>query len=147
VSLEAIFERPLLKRFPDARRSAVPLFDAVLLSYLGLAVGAGVAGIIGCFNATAMRRYGLALASLLAGAAGWLSYAVVLDAVNRATHNVSLAVFAGRAMHLIVGSALYFSQRRVIRGHIFLGGRMLPFLPTYLAAVALVIFMPASVLW
>lgn len=147
MSLEAIFERPLLKRYPDARRSPLLLFDAVLLAYLGLAAGAGVAGLIGCYNAASMRRFGLAIVSLLAGAAGWLSFAFVVMAIDRATNNPSLAVFAGRALHFVVGGALYFAQRRAIRGHVFLGGRMLPFLQTYLVSVAAVIFMPSSILW
>lgn len=147
MTLEAVFERPLLKHYPDARRSPLPLFDAVLLAYLGLAAGAGVAGLIAGYNAASMRRFGLAIVSLLAGVAGWLSFAFIVVAIDRATNNPSLAVFAGRAMHFIVGGALYFAQRRALRGHVFLGGRMLPFLQTYLVALAAVILMPSSVLW
>lgn len=147
MSVETTFERPQLRRFPDARRAAVPLFDPILLSYLGLAFGAGVAGLIGCFNAVAIRRFGLAALSLLTGAAAWLSYAVVIQAVDRATHNVPLAVFAGRAMHFAVGSGLYFAQRAYVRGHTFLGGTKLPVMQTYAAAVLLVILLPNAVLW
>lgn len=147
MNVERIFERPQLGRYPDARRATVPLFDAVLLSYLGLAFGAGVAGLIGCFNAVAIRRFGLAALSLLTGAAAWLSYAFVLQAVDRATHNVPLAVFAGRAMHFAVGSGLYFTQRAYVRGHTFLGGTKLPVMQTYAAAVLLVILLPNAVLW
>ncbi len=147
MSVEAIFERPLVKRFPDARRAPLPLFDAVLLAYLGLALGAGLAGLVGCFNAAAMRRFGLAALNLLAGAGAWLAYSVIIVAVNHATNNVPLAVFAGRAMHLAVGSVLFFVQRPYVRGHVFLGGAKLPVLQTYLASLALIFVLPDSVIW
>jgi len=147
VSVERIFERPQVRRFPDARRASLPLFDAVLLSYIGLAFGAGVAGLIGCFNAVAIRRFGLAALSLLTGAVAWLSYAFIIEAVDRATHNVPLAIFAGRAMHFAVGSGLYFAQRAYIRGHTFLGGTKLPVMQTYVAAVLLLFLLPNAVLW
>ena len=146
MSLQEVFETPQLRRYPDARRSALPLFDAVLLPYLALLFGSAVGGLVACFNAVAVRRFKLAAASLAAGAVGWLLFAPLVGMIDRATGNVALAMLAGRAMHFVVGSLLFLVQRPYVRGHAFLGGSVLPVLRVYVVALLITLFLPGSIL-
>ena len=138
--------RPLLQRYPNARAASVPLFQPVLLPYVALLFGSAAAGLLAACNSVAMRRWGLAALSIAIGITGWLSFAAIVIAASDANANIRLVVFAGRALHFILGGVLFALQRRSVHGHEFLRGRMLPLQATYLLAFGLAIVIPGSVL-
>jgi hypothetical protein len=146
LSLGDVLQRPLLARYPDGRRSPLPLVEPVLLPYLALLFGSAVAGVVGAYNALAIRRFGLAALSLAAGAVGWFAFALLVVRVDDAHGNVELAVIAGRFLHFIIGGLLFLKQRPYARGHAFLQGTMLPVVMTYIAALVITLAMPSKIL-
>lgn len=137
--------KPLLRRHPDARKGRAPLLHPILLPYLALMFGSAVAGLAGTFNALMLRRTSLALKSLAIGAAGWLSFMLVVALVRKAgVENVAVAVVIGRVMHFALGGALYFVHRPHFRGHEFLNGKTAPLLGSYLVAILASMYMPAK---
>lgn len=138
--------RPLLQRYPNARAASVPLLEPVLLPYVSLLLGSACAGALAAYNAIAMRRWALAAVCVAIGAAGWLAFAAIVIGVENANANVRLVIFVGRAMQFILGGVLFALQRRSVRGHEFLHGRMLPLPATYLLAFGLAMVMPGTVL-
>lgn len=138
--------RPLLQRYPNARAASVPLIEPVLLPYVALLFGAAGAGVLAAYNASSMRRWGLVAISLAIGAAGWLAFAAIVIVADDAHANIRVAIFIGRALHFILGGVLYALQRRSVRGHEFLRGRMLPLQPAYLLAFGIALVMPGALL-
>lgn len=136
--------RPLLRRHPDARLASVPLLDPSLLPYLGLMFGSPVAAAVSLYNALAIRRVGLAVRSLLLGIAGWIGFLLVLVIANRFGAD-SIAFILGRMFYFAIGGALFFIHRPHHRGHEFLGGRSVPILASYLAAIAISIWLPGRI--
>jgi hypothetical protein len=135
--------RPLLSRHPDARRAKAPLLQPILLPYLALIFGSGVAALAACYNALMMRRGGLAARSLLAGAGGTIAFLVVAgNAIHFGAETV-VAIILGRVVHFAFGGLLFSMQRPHIRGNEFLGGPMAPLLPSYLAAIAISLLLPS----
>ena len=130
--------RPLLGRIPDARQARTYLVDPVLFPYLALLFGLPIVVLLSCFNAAALRRWGLLLASLGFGIAGWIAF---LLSVGSLSHTV-FALVAGRAVNFAVGVLFFFLQRAHIRGHVFLGGRLVPLRPFYIGALLVAVFMP-----
>jgi hypothetical protein len=136
--------RPLLRRHPDARLASVPLLEPSLLPYLGLMFGSPVAAAVSLYNALAIRRVGLAVRSLLLGIAGWIGFLLVLVIANRFGAD-NIAFILGRMFYFAIGGALFFIHRPHHRGHEFLGGRSVPILASYLAAIAISILLPGRV--
>jgi hypothetical protein len=134
--------RPILTRYPDARRGAAPLLEPLLLPYLALMFGSLVAGLFAAYNAGTLKRSGLAMRSILVGAIGWITFPFTFALVFRATGNVSVGVIAGRVVHFALGGALYAMHRPHFRGHTFLGGRPVPLFGSYALAIAVSIMMP-----
>jgi hypothetical protein len=145
LSLGEVLQRPLLKRYPDARRAPIPLVEPVLLPYLALLFGSAVAGVVAAYNAVAIRRFGLAALSLAAGAAGWAAFALLVIRVEDAHGNLELALIVGRILHFIIGGWLFLTERPYLRGHAFLQGRMLPVVLTYVVAFVIALVMPADI--
>ena len=144
---EDVLLRPSLRQYPDARRGPLPLIEPVLLPYLALMFGSGVAGIVAFYNAITIRRVGNAVATLLVGGVGWLTSLIIAGAANHAgVTNLALVLLGLRVMHFLIGGAFFFLQRPYVRGHAFLGGRMAPALASYLVAFAITWFLPVWVL-
>lgn len=137
--------RPVLTRYPDARRGSLPLLDPVFLPYLGLIFGSLVASLAAVYNAVVLKRAGLAVRSILIGAAGWISFQFVVALVVKVTGNVSVGVIVGRVVHFALGGALYAMHRAHFSGHEYLHGRAVPLLPTYLVAILISMKMPWKV--
>ena len=130
--------RPLLRHLPDARRSRMYLIDPVLFPYLALLFGLPIVVLFSCFNAAALRRWGLLAASLGIGVGGWLAF---LFSVGSLRHT-AFALIGGRAVNFAVGILFFLLQRAHIRGHAFLGGQLVPLRPFYIGALVVAIFMP-----
>lgn len=130
--------RPLLRHLPDARRSPAYLIDPVLFPYLALLFGLPVVVLLSCFNAAALRRWGLFAASLGLGVFGWLGF---IQSVNLLS-GTAFALIGGRAVNFAAGCVFYFLQRAHIRGHAFLGGQLVPLRPFYIGALIVAVFMP-----
>jgi hypothetical protein len=130
--------RPLLKRYPDARRAKVPLLDPILFPYLALMFGAPATAIVSLWNALALRRWGLALQSLLYGALGWLAFVLTLVAVAGTLDLTPvIALIVGRVVYFVFGGLLYLRHRSYARGHAYLAGTVVGIMPSYLAAYLL----------
>lgn len=139
--------RPLLARYPDARRANVPLFEPVLLPFVALMFGAPAAGALAAYNAIALRRWARAAAAIAIGIAGWLAFVfIIVVSDSLITHNARLVILIGRAMHFLLGAVLYLQQRRIVTGHEFLAGRMVPMRASYLLAFALQFVIPGALL-
>jgi ABC-type multidrug transport system fused ATPase/permease subunit len=134
--------KPLLKRYPDARRGFTPLLEPVLLPYLGLIFGSLVASLFAVYNAVMLKRFGLALRSILVGTLGWISFQFVVALVVHFFDNVSVGVIVGRFVHFALGGALYAMHRPHFRGHEFLNGRPVPLLASYVLAILISMKMP-----
>ena len=130
--------RPLLRHLPDARRSRMYLVDPVLFPYLALLFGLPIVVLFSCFNAAALRRWGLLAASLGLGVFGWMGF---IQAVN-VLSDTAFALIGGRAVNFAFGIVFYFLQRAHIRGHAFLGGQLVPLRPFYIGALVVAVFMP-----
>ena len=135
--------RPLLSGHPDARRARTPLLQPVLLPYLALIFGSGVASLASCYNALAMKRGRLAGYSLLAGAGGMLAFLLVASSAIHFGMVPAVAVILGRVVHFGFGGLMFSMQRPYVRGNEFLGGPVAPLLPSYGVAVGIFIFLPA----
>lgn len=141
-----VLERPLLRRYPDARRAKFPILDPTILPYLALMFGSAIAGIAGIVNAVALRRYWLAALTLLLGAAGWLGFPFLIFAMRRAgVENVAVLLTIGRLWHMFLGGVLFFMHRPHERGHEFLWGRSIPIFQSYIAAFAVSLILPGKV--
>ena len=139
--------RPLLRRHPDARRAKAPLLHPILLPYLALIFGSGVAAVAAFYNALMLRRGGLAVRSLLVGLAGWLVFLIVVgNAVHFGLHNVRIAVILGRIIHFAFGGLLYTMHRPHFTGNQFRGGRALPIVQSYVVAFILYFIAPTNLL-
>lgn len=136
---------PLLARHPDARRAKAPLLQPVLLPYLALIFGSGVASLAACYNAAMMRRGGLAAKSLLIGILGTIAFVVVGATAIRLGAEPAVAMILGRVIHFAFGGLLFARQRPYVRGNEFLSGPMAPLLPSYLVTIAISIFLPARI--
>jgi len=136
---------PVLTRYPDARRGAAPLFEPVLLPYLALMFGSLAASLFGVYNAVVLKRFGLALRTLLVGALGWISFQFVFALVLHASGNASVGVIAGRVVHFALGGLLYAMHRPYFRGHEFLRGRAVPLFASYALAILISMKMPWKV--
>ena len=134
--------RPLLSRYPDARRGSGPLFDPILFPYVALIFGFGAA-LLGVYNAWNLRRMRLALLTILISLLGVLLFVVMLIVrTNIGIENAAVAVIIGRAIHFALGGWLYFVHRPHFSGHQFKNGRTVPVLQSYLAAILLSMVMP-----
>lgn len=139
--------RPLLRRYPDARRASVPLIEPLLLPYVALLFGSSAAAALAAYNSFAIRRRALAALCLAIGIAGWLAFAfIVIVAEAHPQWNLRIAVLFGRAIHFALGGLLYFVQRRTTNGHEFLHGSMVPMRASYLIAFGLAFVIPWRIL-
>jgi hypothetical protein len=139
--------RPLLSRYPDARRGMGTLIEPALLPYLALMFGSLVAGAVGAYNALMLKRPGLALRSLAVGAAGWIAFLFVLATVRGplGIENVSVGVIIGRIVHFALGGALYVMHRPHFSGHTFKHGTTAPLLGSYLTSILVSMVLPSRV--
>jgi hypothetical protein len=137
---------PLLQREPDARKAPVAAFGEVTPLYLALMLGVPLAALTVLWNAVWMRRPGRALSSLVLGVAGSVACTLALGAAVKAGANVSLAFFVAQITAVGVGFVLYRLQRSIVRGHRLLQGRVVPFGPVLLGALALQLLAPLPVL-
>ncbi len=112
-----------LGKVPDAKLAPTPLFEATFLPYVGLMLGSMAAAAVAIFNAVMVRRYGLALWSLLIGSAGWCAAAWLLN--NIEITNASLLVLFARGIGIVIGLILMRSQNQLVRGHQHLDGKTL----------------------
>ena len=140
---------PALQRVPDARKAPFPLPDPVLLGYLSLVVGAPLACLVGAVNGVALRRPRLVLIALGLGVVGWFGSWAVAEGVYRGgVHSLALVILSARVLHVAVGALLAWSQWAHLRGHRFLGGRVVPTLGGVVLATALHLALPwTAVLW
>jgi hypothetical protein len=144
---EAALLRPSLRRYPDARRAFATQIDPLLLPYVSIMFGSAAAGLIACYNAIVMRRFGQALLALLTGIIGWVACVLMVSAANDANvENVGFVLIGVRVLHFAVGGLLFFMQRPHVHGSVFLGGRLTPIAITYAAAFVLAVMMPVRVL-
>jgi hypothetical protein len=134
--------RPLLRRYPDARRAKAPLLPPALLPYLALLFGSSVAALVAVYNALMLRRPALALRSLLIGVGGWVSFFLIITFANA---NVRVVMILGRALHFAFGGVLYAMHRRHFTGSQFLDGPALPLVKSYVAAVVIYFILPSAV--
>jgi hypothetical protein len=133
---------PLLSRYPDARRGTGPLFDPILLPYLGLIFGFGGA-IVGVYNAWRLRRMRLALVTILIGLAGVvLFFATIIVSRRLGVETIAVSLIVGRSLHFALGGLLFFIHRPHFRGHEFQDGASVPVLPSYLGAMFLSMVLP-----
>lgn len=138
--------QPLLRRHPDARRSGIPLLDPILLPYVALMLGSGVAALAACYNALLLRRAGLALRSIFLAVVGWVLFLVVVVGTRRAgLENLAVGLILGRVVHFACGGVLYWMQRPYFRGHQFLRGPVIPMLASYLVALLVSMKLPVKV--
>jgi hypothetical protein len=138
---------PLLASHPDARRAKAPILSSILFPYLALILGSGVASLAACWNAVMLRRAGLAIRSILVGAAGSLVfYFVVVGLVSSGLVKVSIALILGRILHFAFGGLLYAMHRRHETGNEFLGGPELPTVTSYVVVFAIHMMLPGRVL-
>lgn len=128
---------PVLGRVPDARKSPVPLFPPAVLGYLGLMLGAGVAGALALWNSLALRRPMAALVALVLGLFGWAGFGVVILATaSSGVTNVAVVLLLARLFSLAIGILLAWHQMAYVRGHSFLDGKTVPLLPCILIGLA-----------
>jgi len=135
--------RPLLSRHPDARRAKAPLVHPILLPYLALIFGSGVASLVACYNAVMMKRGGLAAKSLLAGGGGMIAFLVIVSSTIHFGAQPAVALILGRVVHFTAGGLLFSMQRAHIRGNEFLGGPTVPMLPSYVVAIVIWLLLPS----
>lgn len=133
--------RPLLARYPDARRSPAALLEPILFPYLALMFGFGGA-LAGAYNAVMLRRRKLLLQTILVGLTGVVLFSATIAVVRTAGHSVQIAVILGRGVHFALGGVLYFLHRPHFKGHEFKLGSTLPMLQSYLAAILLSMLLP-----
>jgi hypothetical protein len=144
LTAEADLLRPSLRRYPDGRRAAAPQLEPLLLPYIALMFGSAVAALFAAYNAVVIRRFGLAVLSLLLGISGWI--ACVLMAAAASEKNVVFTLLGVRVLHFLAGGLLFFMQRPYVHGSAFLHGRIAPVRASYLAALAAAWFMPVRLL-
>jgi len=132
--------RPSLRRYPDARKAPVMIADPLLFAYIGILFGVPLVTLLACFNAAAVRRFGLFFTSLLLGVSGWIAFLAVASRLE--DRYVLVAI---RCVSFIVGILFYLLQRPYVRGHQFLGGRVLPVRESYIAGLVLAIVLPWKV--
>ena len=138
---------PVLGRVPDARKSLVPLFPPAALGYLGLMLGAGVAGTLALWNSLALRRPKAALVALGLGLAGWAGFGVViLAAASFGVKNAAVILVLARVFSLAIGILLAWHQMAYVRGHSFLDGKTVPLLPCILAGLAVSLLLTRRVM-
>jgi len=130
--------QPSLRRYPDARKAPVILIEPVLLPLFGLLFGIPLVTLLACYNAAAIRRVALFFTSLALGFAGWFAF---INAAALMKHT-AFVLIVGRCVNFAIGCVYYFLQRPYIRGHQFLGGRVVPLRASYLAALVIAIFLP-----
>ena len=132
-------DQPLrLRRFPDGRKGRLPLATPVVLGYSSLLLGAGGAALLGLWNAALLRRPWLFLWTLLLGAAGWFGFgAMAVALLGAGVQTPQLVLLAGRLAGIGFGIALAALHARHVRGHVFLGGAVIPILPAVIAGFAL----------
>ena len=135
--------RPLLARHPDARRAKAALVPPILLPYLALMFGSGVAAVAAAYNAFMLRRGGLAVRSLLVGVAGWIAFLLI---IANASDHVRVMVIVGRIVHFAFGGLLYRMQRAHFTGSEFLHGDALPLVQSYVVAFVVYLVVPAKVM-
>jgi hypothetical protein len=134
--------QPVLTRYPDARRGTGPLFDPILLAYLGLIFGFGAA-IVGVYNAWSLRRMRLALVTILIGLAGVVLFIATFVIARRlGVEKAAVPLIVGRSLHFAFGGWLFFIHRPHFRGHEFQNGATVPVLPSYLGAMFLSMILP-----
>jgi hypothetical protein len=134
--------RPLLARHPDARRAKAALLPPILLPYIALMFGSGIAALAAVYNALMMRRVGLAVRSLLVGAAGWFAFFLI---ITNADDHIRVLVIVGRVVHFLCGGLLYRMQRAHFAGSQFLHGAALPLVRSYVGAFVVYLFLPAKI--
>jgi len=135
--------RPVLQRYPDARRAPIRLFSAVTLVYTSFILGPGIGAVVALYNAVCLRRFSNAVSSVLLGLAGWATFVFVAVVAQRIELNSAPAIFlTSRALHFGVGGLLALSQANYLRGHSHLGGDEVPLLPTCLVAFAITLIAP-----
>jgi hypothetical protein len=138
---------PVLGRVPDARKSPVPLFPPAVLGYLGLMLGAGVAGALALWNSLAVRRPGAALVALVLGLFGWAGFGVVMLATaSSGVKNIALLLLLARVFSLAIGILLAWHQMAYVRGHSFLDGKTVPLLPCILTGFVVSLLLPGRVM-
>lgn len=136
--------RPSLRRYPDARRAAAPQIDPLLLPYVAIMFGSAVAGLIACYNAIVIRRFGHALLALLFGAFVWIGCVLVASAANQA--NIGFILITVRVLHFLAGGILFFVQRPHVHGSAFLRGSVAPVAACYVAALVIALTLPVRVM-
>jgi len=143
--------RPVLARYPDARRAGSRTFDAIALVYLAFVLGPAIGALAALYNAILLRRLANALVALLLGLAGWGTFVfVALTASDFGIHSLPTCLIASRAVHFAIGGLLAWSQIQYLRGHEHLGGAHIPLLPAFLIAFGVSVFAPwrlMLVLW
>ena len=138
---------PRLARYPNARRAAWPLVEPLLLPYLGLMFGSLLVGVVAAVVLASLRRGWAALLAFAAGAVTWISISPAIDfAYSLGVENPRLLVLVVRLIHFVMGGLLFGLCARHVRGHRFLGGRMMPAVASYLTAFLLAMVLPWRVL-
>jgi hypothetical protein len=147
--MEPSFTHPLrLARFPDARKGRAPLAAAAMLGYVAFLLGAGVAALLGLWNAAWLRRPGLFAATLFIGVVGWCGFGVAaLGVLAAGVESPDLALLAGRLVGIASGIALAVLHARHLRGHAFLDGATIPLLPAVLLAFGLAVLAPRRLIF
>lgn len=134
--------RPLLAGYPDARRAPVALLEPTLFPYVALMFGGPAAALLSCYNAIALRRWGLVFRSLLLGLIAFITFGLTLSLMLRSGANAPIALIGARIVSFALGSVLFVIHRPYASGHAFLHGMTLPLLNSYLAVFALSMVMP-----
>ncbi|HKO58745.1 MAG TPA: hypothetical protein VJ276_22960, partial [Thermoanaerobaculia bacterium] len=120
--------------------------EPLLLPYIALMFGSAVAGLFAAWNAVVIRRFGLALLSLLLGLVAWFACVVMVFAANKAHVRVVFLLLGARVLHFLVGGLLFLLQRPHVHGSEFLHGRLAPMRASYVATLAAAWFIPLRLL-
>lgn len=110
-------------------------------------LGAAAASLVALYNAVALRRPKPALFALLVGAIGWTCFGAIAGLVlSGGLHSLALALLPGRLFSVGLGVLLAWSQWSYVRGHEFLGGRVVPLLHGVITAFAVFMILPVRLL-
>lgn len=140
---------PVLHRHPDAREAPVPLPPAASWPYLALMVGIVPAAVGLLVTGLLLRRARPAVMALLVGLFGFLVPLFLIVAATGLGYGAEAIKWVLLVDHLVavaLGVWLYKIANPYLRGHTFLGGRVLPLMWLVVGTFALIMLLPGETL-
>jgi hypothetical protein len=126
---------PWLQNEPDGRKADGPLFDAVAPVIVAIVAGAPAATACVLWNLAGVRRWPAIASALALGLVGSVAATGTLLFVAQAGMDPQIPTLAARVVALATGGALYLLHRTYVRGHLLMGGAVLPTYRVFLVAI------------